>query len=103
MFEIMGTLYSTFVQPGGKNSDGTTRPDQPCVSLLVAEPLRNGELRHDMKTLKVDSLETFAPYEGKEIRLRVGLFARGNELVVFGLKGSRPSLVDPNGVRSAGA
>lgn len=103
MFEITGRLFSTFVQPGGKNSDGTIRPDQPCISLLVTEQLRNGELRPDMKTLKVDSLETFTPYEGQDIRLRVGLFARGNELVVFGLKGSRPSLVDPNGVRSAGA
>ncbi len=95
MFEIMGTLFSTFMQPGGRNQDGTSRPDQPCISLLVAEPLRNGEVRHDMKTLKVDAIEPFTPYQGKEIRLRVGLFARSNELVVFGLKGARPSLVDP--------
>lgn len=101
MFEITGTLFSTFTQPGGKNQDGTSRPDQPCISLLVSEPLRNGEVRHDMKTLKVDAVETFTPYEGKAIRLRVGLFARGNELVVFGLKGARPSLVDPTDARSA--
>ena len=95
MFELTGTLYGTFTQPGGKNQDGTTRPDQPCISLLVAEQLRNGEQRPDIKTLKVDAIETFTPYVGKEIRLRVGLFARGNELVVFGLKGARPSLTDP--------
>lgn len=101
MFEIVGTLYSTFIQPGGKNQDGTIRPDQPCISLLVTEQLRNGEQRPDIKTLKVDAIETFTPYVGKEIRLRVGLFARGNELVVFGLRGSVPSLADPTAARRA--
>lgn len=103
MFELTGRLYSTFVQPGGKNQDGTVRPDQPCISLLVEEQLRNGELRPDMKTLKVDSIETFTPFKGKDIRLRVGLFARGNELVVFGLKGARPSLCEPTGTLPAGS
>lgn len=100
MFEITGTLYGFFTQPAGKNRDGTVRAEQPCIQLLVAEPLRNGEVRHDIKTLKVDAIEAFTPYEGREIRLRVGLFARNNDLVVFGLRGSRPSLVDPTAALS---
>lgn len=103
MFEIMGTLFGTFTQPARKLQDGTERAAQPCIQLLVAEPLRNGELRHDIKTLKVDAIEAFTPYEGKTIRLRVGLFARGNELVVFGLRGARPSLVDPTDALAAAA
>lgn len=95
MFEITGTLYSSYTMPAGKTRDGDARPAQPCIQLLVSEPLRDGQVRHDIKTLKVDSLEAFTPYEGREIRLRVGLFARNNDLVVFGLRGARPSLVDP--------
>ena len=97
MYTITGQLMNTFHQPIVDRETGEKR-QQPKIQIMGDLPVKDtDEVRNDLVTLTVESLEPYKPLHGKTIRIPFGMFAPGKGNVVqFVPKGSKPQVVTEN-------
>jgi hypothetical protein len=87
MLTLNGTVQNVFTKP--ESTDGKTgevRPASDHVQILAENVLESGEKRLEMVTLKVRSGDAYRKLQGLFVRVPVGAFARGNEIVYYALK-----------------
>lgn len=87
MLTLNGTVQNVFTKPESTDpKTGEIRPASDHVQLLAENYLESGEKRLEMHTLKVRSGEAYRKFLGQFVRVPVGAFARGNEIVYYALK-----------------
>ncbi len=93
MLQISGKIMNTFTQEGGQSKDGTAYDARHKVQLLGEFDLPNGDVKHDLVDLKVDDLNDWTPYKGKDITVDIGVYAPSKGTVIYFIKkGSKPQL-----------
>lgn len=92
MFTVSGTVINVFDQIGKLNEEtGEIAPTTPRLQLLGDMPTKNGEVRKDMITVKVENKRAYEDLLGKEIRLPIGVFSPSKGQIVYYVpKGSKP-------------
>lgn len=87
MLTLNGTVQNVFTKPTSTDAKtGEIRPASDHVQVLAENYLESGEKRLEMVTLKVRSGEAYRKLVGQFVRVPVGAFARGNEIVFYALK-----------------
>ena len=70
MLTLNGTVINSFTAPKGTNQDGQEYGGDVRVQLMCDNPLRNGQIRKDVVTLKA-----FKEYgEGETVSIPVGVY-----------------------------
>lgn len=103
MLLLEGRVENVLLTPEGKTREGKEYGGDHQVQLLCREALRNGETRLSLFTLRCDDVVPFEKLAGKDIRVRVGLFARNNTVNFYLQKGAAPEPVSVANGRAAGA
>lgn len=87
MLTLNGTVQNVFTKPESTDpKTGEVRPASDHVQILAENVLESGEKRLEMVTLKVRSGASYRKLQGLAVRVPVGAFARGNEIVYYALK-----------------
>ena len=87
MLTLNGTVQNVFTKPESTDpKTGELRPASDHVQVLAENILESGEKRLEMVTLKVRSGASYRKLQGLAVRVPVGAFARGNEIVYYALK-----------------
>lgn len=87
MLTLNGTVQNVFTKPESTDAKtGELRPASDHVQILAENILESGEKRLEMVTLKVRSGASYRKLQGLSVRVPVGAFARGNEIVFYALK-----------------
>lgn len=91
MFSISGKVINTFMQAGrADRKTGEVSPDVPKVQILGDVPLSGGGTKSDLVTLTIPESIDLSNYQGKEIRLPLGVMAVDkNSLIYYIPKGSK--------------
>ena len=90
MLTITGKVLHVFEKPAVKRGDDVLDA-KPQVQILGQNPLPNGDSKFDLVTLTTDAPKDFEQFQGKDIRVAVGVFAPGkNQTIFFVPKGSKP-------------
>jgi len=92
MFTVSGTVINVFDQIGKLDEEtGIVSPTTPRLQLLGDMPTKNGEVRKDMITVKVEDKRAYKDLLGKDIRLPIGVFSPSKGQIVYYVpKGSTP-------------
>lgn len=94
MLQLQGRVENILITPEGKTREGREYGGDHQVQLLCKEALRNGEMRLSLFTLRCDDPNAFKRHSGKEIRVPVGVFVKGNALTFYMQKGAAPEPVE---------
>lgn len=87
MLTLNGIVQNVFTKPESTDpKTGEVRPASDHVQILAENILQTGDKRLDIITLKVRSGASYRKLQGLHVRVPVGAFARGNEIVYFALK-----------------
>lgn len=91
MFSITGRIINTFMQAGRTDrKTGELSPDVPKVQILGNIPLAAGGTKSDLVTLTIPDGIDLKPYEGKEVRLPLGVMAADKNSIIYYIpKGSK--------------
>ena len=97
MFTLCSQVANVYVQPGG-TSKKTREVFDPRdkVQILGHVPLQGGGSKLDLVTLNVEDANTFKQYQGKNIRVPVGVFALGKTVGYFIPQGATPAPLTPS-------
>jgi len=91
MLQMKGKVVNMFTQEGGQDKDGKAYDPRHKVQLLGALDLPNGDVKHDLIDLKVDDLNDWLSYKGKDVTIDIGVYAPSKGTVVYYIKkGSKP-------------
>jgi len=92
MFTLYGQVANTYHQPGGvSKKTGDVFDPKDKVQILGQIPTNEGGHKLDLVTLNVEDSKSFADNIGKNVRVPVGFFATGKNVVYFIPRGSQPS------------
>ena len=92
MFTLCGQVANVYVQPGGTSKKtGEVFDPRDKVQILGHVPLQGGGSKLDLVTLNVEDANTFKQYQGKQIRVPVGVYAIGKTVGYFIPQGSKPA------------
>lgn len=83
MLHLQGQVMNVLVTPTGRNAEGKEYGGTDQVQLMCEEALRNGEKRMALFTLRTDNLDEFRKLIGQQVRVPVGVFAKGNALTFY--------------------
>lgn len=87
MLTLNGTVQNVFTKPASTDkASGEVRPASDHVQILAENFLESGEKRLEMVTLKVATGEHYRKLVGQLVRVPVGAFARGNDIVFYALR-----------------
>ena len=87
MLTLNGIVQNAYTKPASTDpKTGEVRPASDHAQILAENFLETGEKRLEMVSLKVRSAEVYRLLQGKPVRVPVGVFARGNEVVYYALK-----------------
>lgn len=93
MLQMTGKVVNTFTQEGGQDKDGKDYDARHKVQLLGEFDLPNGDVKHDLVDLKVDSLNDWTPHKGKDVTIDIGVYAPSKGTVIYFIKkGSKPQV-----------
>ena len=94
MLQIAGKVINVFTVDGGKDADGKEFAEKHKVQLLGDVAMPNGDIKHDLMDLTVESLDDWTSLQSKQIAIDIGAFApaKGN-IVYFVRKGAKPRVV----------
>lgn len=92
MFTLCGQVANVYVQPGGTSKKtGEAFDPRDKVQILGHVPLQGGGSKLDLVTLNVEDANAFKQYQGKAIRVPVGVYAVGKTVGYFIPQGSKPA------------
>ena len=93
MLQMTGMVVNLFTKEGGTDKDGKQYEPTHKVQILGAVDLPNGDVQNELVDLKVDSLDDWMTYKGKNVAVDVGIYApQKNTVVYFIKKGTKPRL-----------
>lgn len=93
MLQMTGMVVNLFTKEGGKDKEGKEYEPTHKVQILGAVDLPNGDVQNELVDLKVDSLDDWLTYKGKNVVVDVGIYApQKNTVVYFIKKGTKPRL-----------
>ena len=93
MLQMTGMVVNLFTKEGGTDKDGKQYEPTHKVQILGAVDLPNGDVQNELVDLKVDSLDDWLTYKGKNVAVDVGIYApQKNTVVYFIKKGTKPRL-----------
>ena len=93
MLQMTGMVVNLFTKEGGKDKEGKEYEPTHKVQILWAVDLPNGDVQNELVDLKVDSLDDWMTYKGKNVAVDVGIYApQKNTVVYFIKKGTKPRL-----------
>ena len=93
MLQMTGMVVNLFTKEGGKDKEGKEYEPTHKVQILGAVDLPNGDVQNELVDLKVDSLDDWLTYNGKNVAVDVGIYApQKNTVVYFIKKGTKPRL-----------
>lgn len=94
MLSLNGQVLNCFDTPESVDKKtGEVRPAKNRVQVMCENTLQNGQKRMDMVNLSVDNILLYQKNLGKLVRVPVGVFASGNEVLFYALKGNEPEFV----------
>ena len=94
MLQMTGKVVNLYTNEGGTNKDGASYEARHKVQLLGGVDLPNGDVKHDLIDLTVDSLKDWQALAGKEVTVDIGVFAPAKgQIVYFIKKGTKPNLI----------
>ena len=93
MLTLEGTVMGVYETPKGTTKDGDEYGGKARVQLLGNVWLRNGQSKRDLIDLTVEDPEPFKAVEGANVRVPVGVFARGGNAMFFHAKSAPDPLV----------
>jgi hypothetical protein len=92
MFTLCGQVANIYVQPGGTSKKtGESFDPRDKVQILGQVPLQGGGAKLELVTLNVEDGNAFKQYEGKSIRVPVGVYALGKTVGFFIPQGAKPA------------
>jgi hypothetical protein len=95
MFTLCGQVANIYVQPGGTSKKtGEVYDPRDKVQILGHVPLQGGGSKLDLVTLNVEDATEFKQYQGKDIRVPVGVYALGKTVGYFIPQGAKPSAIN---------
>ena len=93
MLQMTGMVVNLFTKEGGKDKEGKEYEPTHKVQILGEVDLPNGDVQNELVDLKVDSLDDWMTYKGKNVAVDVGIYApQKNTVVYFIKKGTKPRL-----------
>ena len=93
MLQMTGMVVNLFTKEGGKDKEGKEYEPTHKVQILGAVDLPNGDVQNELVDLKVDRLDDWMTYKGKNVAVDVGIYApQKNTVVYFIKKGTKPRL-----------
>ena len=93
MLQMTGMVVNLFTKEGGKDKEGKEYEPTHKVQILGAVDLPNGDVQNELVDLKVDSLDDWLTYKGKNVAVDDGIYApQKNTVVYFIKKGTKPRL-----------
>ena len=94
MLQIAGKVINVFTVEGGKDAEGKEFAERHKVQLLGDVAMPNGDIKHDLMDLTVESLDDWTSLQDKTVSIDIGAFApsKGN-IVYFVRKGAKPRQV----------
>ena len=93
MLQMTGMVVNLFTKEGSKDKEGKEYDPTHKVQILGAVDLPNGDVQNELVDLKVDSLDDWMTYKGKNVAVDVGIYApQKNTVVYFIKKGTKPRL-----------
>lgn len=97
MFTLCGQVANVYVQPGGTSKKtGEAFDPRDKVQILGHVPLQGGGSKLDLVTLNVEDANVFKQYQGKIIRVPVGVYAVGKSVGYFIPQGTKPAALAPS-------
>lgn len=93
MITLEGQVLHVYETPKGTTKDGDEFGGKARVELIGLLHLRNGQTRHDLVSLTVDDPAPFQEVVGQHVRVPVGAFAKGSNLIWYHAKASPEPLV----------
>ena len=72
---MTGMVVNLFTKEGGKDKEGKEYEPTHKVQILGAVDLPNGDVQNELVDLKVDSLDDWLTYKGKNVAVDVGIYA----------------------------
>lgn len=87
MLSLNGIVANCFDTPASTDKKtGEVRPASCRVQVHAKNTLENGQVRLELVTLKVDSIEPYKRLEGKSVSIPVGAFAVNGSIMYYALK-----------------
>jgi len=92
MFTLYGKVANVYHQAGGvSKKTGDIFDPRDKVQILGQIPNNEGGHKLDLVTLNVENSKDFTDQIGQNVRVPVGFFATGKNVVYFIPRGSEPS------------
>lgn len=87
MLSLNGTVANCFDTPASTDKKtGEVRPASCRVQLHAKNTLENGQVRLELVTLKVDSIDAYTKLIGRNVSVPVGAFAVNGSIMYYALK-----------------
>jgi hypothetical protein len=91
MLTLNGQVMNVFQSPKGVNRQtGEEYGGQDRVQILAQNTLKNGDTRIDLVNLTVTNPEAYLTLQGRNVRVPVGVFAKGGAVNFYVPAGSLP-------------
>lgn len=87
MLTLNGIVQNVFSKPASTDkATGEIRPATDHAQILAQNILESGEMRFDMVTLKVHSIDAYRKLVGQAVRVPIGAFVNGSNIQYYSLK-----------------
>lgn len=87
MLSLNGVVANCFDTPASTDKKtGEIRPASSRVQIHARNTLENGQVRLELVTLKVESIEPYKRLEGKTVSVPVGAFALHGSIMYYALR-----------------
>lgn len=87
MLSLNGVVANCFDTPASTDKKtGEIRPASSRVQIHARNTLENGQVRLELVTLKVESIEPYKRLEGKTVSVPVGAFALNGSIMYYALR-----------------
>lgn len=87
MLSLNGVVANCFDTPASVDKKtGEVRPAACRVQIHAKNTLENGQVRLELVTLKVDSIESYKKLEGKTVSVPVGAFVANGSILYYALR-----------------
>lgn len=83
MLVLIGMLVNVFETPKGTDQDGNEYGGKWRAQVMAKNLLKNGQERAELLDVGIDSPAAWRERVGQEIRIQVGLSARGGRIFYF--------------------
>lgn len=91
MLTLNGQIVNVFDTPESTDrKTGEIRDAKFRIQIMAENELQNGQKRLDLVNLSVDRPEVYKSLVGQNVRVPVGVFASGNGVQFYALKGAYP-------------